>query len=476
MVGWEGDTRVYSYSLRVRLSSTVIILAKIDITSFLSLLYEEPIRPFILNQLKSYLINNEIELNSIIGVTISNIIEISKLTLNEKRSLLLLTDLISELNNIIYHHSSILKSIFIICRSISSSINLILPEKSYNNYLISCLDFFAFTSNEFFLNNNEISSLLNIMNELFRNNLEKSLYDCLLNILSGGSTNFSSPTFIIKQPNFLVLIFDFYKNTSNLLIFLEFINNLCNYSTSNCIECHKGRLDVIILEFLNENWYENELENSYLDISLSILFKISIIQSSSEVVHKFLKLLSPNNDKIPKYFLEVITTLNMIVSSSIKDPQTSIIYNEFSEILTDFEFKIIKGFTFITWLYIPLNQKNNNLPLIALFDNENNIVFQISLNHGRIHSLLFSKKSESTSKTNFTLKFDEWSFLSSSLSIESNNTLLTISINGKDFEQFNFPSFSIQENYKLIFGDKNIFKINPQILIGVILLFENNEY
>ena len=94
--------------------------------------------------------------------------------------------------------------------------------------------------------------------------------------------------FLIVDPSPILLLFSIVRSKDRLKEHLELMINLCKYSTSNCIQCHRGELDLLLLEMIGKSDKEFRFRgctfDNLIDEQLVVQFIIPLLSSIASVV------------------------------------------------------------------------------------------------------------------------------------------------------------------------------------------------
>ncbi|OHT00323.1 hypothetical protein TRFO_07987 [Tritrichomonas foetus] len=178
------------------------------------------------------------------------------------------------------------------------------------------------------------------------------LYQRFLQICASDSSLSTTPAFKIRQVHALMYLVKLFLHTDMKVEIVEFCGKLCDYSQYNSFQCHKAQLDLVLLDKLLDVWY-GEVDPKFVQATLYLLGKIASVISSPIVVQKFVSLLCPiENKRLSIFFMNVMNTLNSIVSSTLKKPESFIPIKSSNVIRYSSQSLIDTGLTFYTWIYI----------------------------------------------------------------------------------------------------------------------------
>lgn len=123
----------------------------------------------------------------------------------------------------------------------------------------------------------------------------------MLSLLAGTKISNMSQDFTIKNPSFILLIM--YASADDISPIIQFFYRLCQYSIFNCIQCHKGKLDLLLIEllknfpnpfkFLDYKFTSTFSHDELLTVVIQFLSLIFTYQCSPQSVERFIELAVP---------------------------------------------------------------------------------------------------------------------------------------------------------------------------------------
>lgn len=319
--------------------------------SFVSFVFEVPIRPFILKKLLLYL-TKTLHFNHLLSNNIINILSIASKLLPDEGYLTLFLEILDTINESIIH-KRILASLFTPLVTIIFNSFLKLDTSANSKKLLNqSLHFLSLLLNIHNLKDNERTYIENAVFRVYGDSPTDKIYEIIVQLLAANDTVNANPFFIIRQPGILITFLILFINTPKFLEVLNFIDKLCEYSSYNCKECHESQVDLWIINYIKSNIMDKNL-GKYINVLLSIFTKISLVSSSVPVVQCFFYLFSPNDGKLSDYNSLFIDTLVKIINMSKKLPRTNI------PLISDYRLSIkginsaqVDSFHMLFWIYI----------------------------------------------------------------------------------------------------------------------------
>lgn len=333
-------------------------------------LFEEPVRPFVMSSLTSYLSKPSLALNPDLPLIMDHILENLNLQLPGKRQILLLKDLLTLLNRgFSYQRSDLDKfsqTCLILCHSLAAIGNSSLAKEIFEQGI----SFLSIMTPYFKMTNLEIDALMYGLSCFNDEQYVRSLYPKFICLLAGKRTSPSSPTFFIMQPQVLKLLLQTYSQPTILETIVDYISQLCNFARTNLILCAESGIDLVLLSYLEKaKKYENYQESLVKKI-LNLYSLVSSRYTTPQSCLKYISLLSPLNETdISKYQLTFIQTLNSIIVNSFNEPSSSFLLDtsNFFVKRVPFSKKQNPIFSITFWIYIEPDISDNHPSICSIW-------------------------------------------------------------------------------------------------------------
>ncbi|OHT12088.1 hypothetical protein TRFO_03707 [Tritrichomonas foetus] len=444
------------------------------VSAYLSFSFEEPVRQFIMGQLRAFLTKDNPQATAMLGLNINKIVELAIPLFPNERALNLVNDIMVTVVDALSHQYSLADIFKPVTTSVIEALALVNSNKECQDYVIHVLQFFSVISHDFVLSQKQVDAIEKAINTVFPNGPNEEVYKLLVEIMAAEHLLSITPTFIIHQPRVVTVFFKVFERTERKNENIGFILELCNFSSANSIACHSCGLDMLLVESLLENWRQKDCKNDSIDIILQLFAKISVTISSADVVAKYISLLSPiENRVLPNHFWKGISCLNTIVSQTLKSPETSIPIPVSATPMQKAAVDISQGFTFVCWL--ELDAVNTQYkPIIFTFSDGVDIFYQVTLAGNIIVIYQRTPKSESTARVDRELPVSQMTFVSFTYYINEGMASLFTTINCQDTLPLQFPVLDFQGkpavfSYGGVTNDSNI--PESPLLTGPIALF-----
>lgn len=294
-----------------------------------------------------------------------------------------------------------------------------------------------------------------------------------LNLLSGGNTTQEQSLFLIKEPSFLPLFFVAFSMSSKLLEIIKFFSQLCHYSASNCIACHDGDLDFLLLELLCHSHekvfdfygypvrFDLEPDQAFC-IILPLISQIIRIKTSTIICDRLMRLINPKFQC--NHATIVADMLNTVIASecSQRNPIYELYHSSKALSIKGLTKKDVQnGFAVMFWILIDMPQVSQSQDPFVIFtlqiDKKNNITFTFSILNGKFVGSTTLKKQTVSTVLLDPVPSNEWVALTINIKKESDSQNLVQLFKFSEFVAMSiYPALKFRsKNIKLTFGNKN---------------------
>ena len=449
------------------------------VLAFLSFSFEEPLRSFVMSQLRLFLTKDNPQATEIIGQTVTKIFEISRQLFPKTNAILLVNDILTTVIDSVSHQYVLAEIFKPVTTACVSSLPLLTNSQESQDFILNTLHFFSVIAHDFVLSKEQVKSLEKTISTVFENNPPQLVFLRLIQIMAADTIS-TAPRYVIHQPLILIVFYNVFIRTERKNEIIRFILDLCNYTSSNSTACHESGLDMMLIDTLLINWRtpinlaDESIKDLDIDLVLQLYAKISETISSADVISKFLSLLSPNSQQqLPKYFEKALNCLSSIISTTLKSPESSILLPLAQTYMNKTAIDVSNGFTFVFW--VELDVVNNQYkPIIFSFSDTVDITFQVTLAGDVIVIYQRTPKSESTARVDVELPKNHMVFVAFTYVINEGMATLHTSINCQDTQPLQFPILDFQGKLALFsYGGlthDSIISDSP-LLTGPIALF-----
>ena len=310
------------------------------------------------------------------------------------------------------------------------------------------------------------------------NNPDSQFYHDLILLITSIENKKFSANYLISHPKMASVFIKAFIESSLFYESISFIDSLCQASYANARACHKGKVDIVLLNLLGNigspKFHSNQKEdNKNFDILpvLSLLSKITLAASSMPVVNMFIGLFNPIDNKyLPPYIQELVQTLTNIIQARKNQPIATFPLFRNSPIIKILKFSgsiINQGITCIFYLYIDQFSQRFSPTILKISDKKQTLSIQIQDLHISINSNL----QPSTTFPNL-IPINGWIYIA--FSILPSKKIAECYIQNQrpismtyDFVDFHFGTVSCE----IIGGDESAPTIESSILIGNFALY-----
>ena len=401
--------------------------------SFLALLFEESVRPFIISTLTSYLSVGDFRSNTEFLNNLIAIIRLINLLLPAQQPLLLLRDLITCLGDSFAYHQDGISEFSHMCLILCQSMAKLSTDSLSKQVYETVISFLSIMSPYFVITPLEVDALITGLVAFGDIEFTSSLQNKFLVLLAGQTVGSLTPNFIIQQPQVLKLFIQTLFDTPKFCDILEFIISLCKYSPRNLEACGKSDLDLFVLGYLERAKTTESMPQEIVKLFLELYSLLSLASSSLQSVLRYVSLMSPvDGVHVSKYQDLFIENLNQIALSSSNEPETSLALNgtviEFPA--DDIQFPTISnGFNVTFWLYIEPNASDYR-PYICSAHLGNGMKLKFFLSNSSLLVQLDHGKAITTGILREGLENNTWHFVATYFQIRGTRAMLHYSING----------------------------------------------
>lgn len=413
---------------------------------FLSFLFQPSLKSFVLSSTRDVLMLDSPVHHKVIK-NIGNAIDVISNSFPNSEAIQLLIEL---LNMVITVGSNKLNIVDVLGKLkthvatslsiLSTKLNNQSQEKELIDLFIKCIQFFTVTSSSSTKTTTvHITSFHNLSTRIFKHEIPSVIFGKFIQLLSGSITPSISPNFIIREPKFCTYFLDFFSVSDELqLQSLDFMNQLVNFTRNNCISCHKGKLDLYLINLLNQ--MKTQYNDQIVKLALSLFCSITTILSSVTVVHHCFSLFTPiDNVFISSLQSTFIKTFSYIINKTGRNPSASFpLLSNGEKVVCTFD-SMNDGIAFLFWIYLD-NLNDNYLPSI----------FNLSVNNFKMNLYLKSnhfvvetrnRLSKSTGICDKTIPLHTWSFVVFNYVIPK--SYVELFVNGKSLKILPFPPQNI---------------------------------
>lgn len=399
---------VLSFLFKLLANKTIenqYFLSNYFISNFYSLVFVDFLKPFILMTMSNFLLNLQPDYSQnyeIIGTITSYFtnlyMKLNDITVNNHQQIDLIIDITNNLltalsmnmklskffSNVLdsflelklnFHEHLPLGLRFLSLVSSNSSNSL---NKRMNNN-INCVDETKLTSKQLRL-------VIYLIKKIEGNNPSQATKLSLMNLCAASVALGIDSLFLILRPSMIPLLFIAYGESDQLNDVLNMVNELCDFSETNCIAVHESGLDYILLEFIYNFMIKKDRAVNFRGIQFTLNFnETDIFNSIFPFLEKIFTVSANNvdisllNNLICNFdnpnLCDTVSSLilRLLLKQKTKvSPTFPLGFKQSPLTMTKVSPNVINvSFSFITWIKIdrPISlQMSKSVPIITITD------------------------------------------------------------------------------------------------------------
>lgn len=358
--------------LGVKEAMPLFFTNQLFVSFFLSFVFEVPLRSYVLSHLLAFLSKGQDTVSDVLINMLVQIIQISSPLFPEEKFVILANDIVETLNEVLVHQRSITKYFEPLCAPIFDSLSRLVDSELAHHYIIQCITFFSLTALTQTVQSSQLFALETAIQTVFGNDIPQQLINKIIQMIAGEVVPSLNPTFLIRQPAVLELLLKISLKSNNLRETVQFIDQLCLFSASNCQACHVSEFDLFLIDFIKE------MKNGPIEIvsALLLLFQhIASSISSVAVVQRYISLFSPiDGRRIPLNLELYLRTINNIIAASARLPEASLPLTKESTVVDihGVPSDVANGFTFVFWIYLDSDEIHYKPSVVTITDGKGN--------------------------------------------------------------------------------------------------------
>lgn len=342
------------------------------VQGFLAFLYEPKVRPFVLNQVRGYLVADIETVNSVLIQLLINIFDLTCHDFPDEKSISLSSDLLQTINEILIHKLALIPSFEPLLYTSFMRIPVNLPKTPVSiAFHENLLSFLALVSTVHNMSAPELNSLETMIRGMYGDDIPIAVFHKLVQLASSTMFAAQSTAVIIRQPKVLRYLIGLFKDSQHFPEIVRFLCGICQYSYKNCIACHAGEIDLLFIDLIKSSKDEDSRDEIF-----NAFNRISTIVSSVSVMQHYISLLCPQNKVVSKLEISALKALSQNLYLSRKLPIASMpltrdAYVKISGIPSS---DIMDGFAFVIWLYNEPNDGSYKPQLINITDGTERVI------------------------------------------------------------------------------------------------------
>lgn len=417
------------------------------IEAYLSLMFEEPVRPIVLAPLLKYLSSNNANNNELV-MKIHQIITIISEHFDDVEVIKLASDLLTVITDSIQLNPQLACQYEPILNDLCKGMVNVPKSEPSVKFLVTITTFCTEISNFHQFTSPEVAALETAIRNVHGNEPSQELFIKIVQMIAGTKLPSLHPSFIVQQPKVLRLLIAIFVNSQMLKDVFTFIAQLCQYSEKNCMQAHQGEVDLFIIETLDK-WRDDEkVQYTVIAAALSLVMLISSKISSVSIVQHFISLLCPIDSKFLRHYHQLtLKSLNSMLLSAKSRPPVSLplIHGSFFYINGLKGEQVENGFTVGFWVFNNNNEVTYKPQLLVLTDSKNQKVAFYLVNNS-LCIYIEGPSFNYNGKADLKLPEGEWIYISATLHHDPKHDMLNAAatVNGcAMYADVFFPKFRL---------------------------------
>lgn len=429
LVNLVEDTRLTVFSLIIKLfdrnknyyEGLLWISNLYFISTFLSFIFEKPVRPFVLNLIKNYMMTTTKHFYPGVLDKLEEICSLMVSQVPSEQQTELACDLLQMINDFqLQRRRENISDFRNLSQAVISSLPFLTQKTKYSQRYLSCVISFLVVSGDNSQNKLYDSSQLNLLSVTIvsaeNGSPSIALFPFIIQLLAGELLSTTNTQFIIKQPGVLNLILTCYIHSKSFDYVFSFVKEILQFSIFNVRQAIKVAFDCLLLDQINL-MKNNENNAQKIGVFLDIIEYICKTGCSKETPFRFLNLLNPIQNKwISPFELQFIQTITDIIRFSLTQPNYWIPLGTMN--LTQYCYLNLKGLTkhiipqtFMAVLWIYLNpsgmQNRTKYQIFNLMDSKQRGIHAF-ISAGSLLITCLGEEFESTVKIDIPVPAGMW--------------------------------------------------------------------
>lgn len=402
---------------------------QVFVTSLFGFLFEKSIRPFILQMIKSYMVNAT-TMSLVIVSELNNLTNIAFSRMPDLAYTDLLCDVLQTLNECFAHgkpdHVALFQDL---PRAVCTSLKRLARDEQgiAERYLVEAVQFFAVTHSCSPLGLLEMDVIKHAVNLVEQDEPVPALFSKFIQLIAGSLLSSISPVFVIANPKALCTLVRIYLRSTKLCDVLNFVKQLVNYSFTNSIKVSNAGFDVDLLDIVREHRFDDFLSERAVQMIFEIIGHVSCVVGSAQVVQRFITLFAPENGRLSKYHNFFIKNLTDIISDTINAPEAWLpleaprTHVKVNGITTK---DLTNEFTIVFWVFVDNPCSQERVEVFALLDTEQ-IGLRAVISSGNMLMIVSHECLDSVGRCEIPLPYRKWTPVMFRIRFVNEKTLIT---------------------------------------------------
>ena len=367
-----------------------LLSCKKFVKRYILLLLEPPIRQEVLPVLSDYLVQVDLATVNLREGIVSLLSRLVQLKCSEPDDDCegMLIDLITMVNDAVAYRHELSGHLKWLASGLCRSAMAVESIRESKEILMLLISFLTLTAGEYVIKSGDICGIEDAITRKINEKSKPEIMSKLGQMIAGRPMSVYVANFTIQQPKIARSFLRIFSKTDYLFESVGFIADLCSYSVDNCIQCHKGEVDLYLLDQIREFCHSTEDDKGVVSLYLKLFMQIAQVASSVHVVRRYVSLLCPVDAAfLSRIHVKILDTFSQILIGARKVPNGALsLCNGNSVKVTGLNGRDIKnGFTFSFWFYACGPTGGCCKSLLKVVDSkEPNNIISIKLNGDKI--------------------------------------------------------------------------------------------
>ena len=386
---------------------------------YVLLILEPPIRQEVLPVLSEYLVRVDVtgvDLRDGIVNLLSRLVHL-KCSEPDDDCEGMLIDLITMMNDVVAYRHELSGQLKWLASGLCRSAMAVESIRESKEILMLLISFLTLTAGEYMIKSGDICGIEDAIARKINEKSKPEIMSKLGQMIAGRPMSVCVANLIIQQPKIVRSFLRIFSNTDYLLESVGFIADLCSYSVDNCIQCHKGEVDLYLLDQIRELCHSTEDDKGVASLYLKLFMQIAQVASSVHVVRRYISLLCPVDAAfLSRIHVQILDAFSQLLIGARKVPNGALSLCSGNSVkVSGLNGRDIKdGFTFSFWFYAcgPVDRCCKSL-LTVVDSKESNNIISIELKGDKITiEVAIATEAYASDIDEFSIPIHTWSMMS----------------------------------------------------------------
>lgn len=427
------------------------------VTPFACLIYEAPLRPFVLSRMKMYLEHNDLVPGEGFLQTIFDVMQNSFSLSHERRNVEHVADLLGFWGWMVTERpslSSTFKKLLPLGASWVASLKGFgqAQKPTIEGILRDCIVIWS-RMDVHVVSAPELSVIETLANSLYGSNSPSKLVEHLVTMIAGETITDQNKMFIFRQAKAVHLLLGLFRYSSFFVDHVNYLTRLCEYSRRNCELCQKVGFGMYLIQFLDEWRNDNLVEEAVVEGILKLFYIIASKSASVALVQRFISLLCPVDGHLSRFHSNILNTLKAFVDGAKVVVGTPIpLVKSMKMRISGFVPDDMPCFSIVFWVSLNIAYSNHRVYVCEIEDQSGNVL-SIWIKNETMHLAVRRETDEWIAEMKpFTFPLDKWCFITATVKPSNNRAVVYLSANGLKMEEVFFPVLEFSGPVEVLVG------------------------